>query len=82
MPTYEFRNTKTNDIIERFFSVAKRDELVASGEWEVYHSGSAATIGDPVRMGHKKPDRAFRDLLKHIKKGNSKAISKSTINDW
>lgn len=82
MPSYEFKNTKTGEVIEKFCSVSVRDEMVASGEWEMHHSGTAATIGDPVRMGMKKPDSGFRDLLKEIKKNNSRGFSKSTINDW
>jgi len=82
MPTYQFRNTKTNEIIEKFCSISIRDEMVNSGEWEIFHSGTAAVIGDPVRMGMKKPDAGFRDLLKDIKKRNNRGITKSTINDW
>lgn len=32
--------------------------------------------------GMGKPDQGFRDLLKHIKKGNQKGISRSTINTF
>jgi len=31
---------------------------------------------------NKKPDSGFRDLLKTIKKGNSKGLSKSTVNTF
>jgi hypothetical protein len=32
--------------------------------------------------GMKKPDQGFRDLLKNIKEGNSKGISRSTVNTF
>lgn len=78
MPSYEFKNTKTGEVIEKFCSVSTRDEMVASGEWEMYHSGSAATVGDPVRMGMKKPAAGFRDRLKEIQKKHPRG----KINTW
>lgn len=78
MPSYEFRNTKTGDVIEKFCSVSTRDQMVGSGEWEMYHSGSAAAVGDPVRMGMKKPDAGFRDRLKEIQKKHPRG----SINTW
>lgn len=78
MPTYEFKNTKTGEVVEKFCSVSARDEMVASGEWEIYHSGSTAVVGDPVRMGMKKPASGFRDRLKEIKK----AHPRGNVNTW
>jgi hypothetical protein len=40
----------------------------------------APSIGDPHRMGVTKTPDSFNSLLKHIKKGNSKGITQSTIN--
>lgn len=78
MPSYEFKNTKTGEVVEKFCSISQRDEMIASGEWEMYHSGSAAAIGDPVRMGMKKPDANFRDRLKEIQK----AHPRGKVNTW
>ena len=78
MPSYEFKNTKTGEVVEKFCSVSVRDEMIASGEWEMFHSGTTATIGDPVRMGMKKPDSNFRDRLKEIQK----AHPRGRVNTW
>ncbi len=42
----------------------------------------APAIGDSIRLGLRKPDAAFRDRLKEIKKQHSKGFSKSTVNTF
>jgi hypothetical protein len=37
------------------------------------------SFGDSMRMGIRKTDDNFNSLLKHIKKGNSKGFTESTI---
>lgn len=41
---------------------------------------SAPGIGDPVRLGLKKPDQGFRDVLKNMK--SNKAYTGNKINDF
>jgi hypothetical protein len=55
--------------------------LVDNPAWVIQLTGSIP-IGDPVRMGMKKPDEGFRDLLKHMKKhaiNNRKGNSLNTF---
>jgi hypothetical protein len=79
MPVYQFRNTETGAITEEILSISSMEKhLMDHPELEIYHS-TAPAIGDTVRMGLKKPDAAFRDLLGHIKKGQGRG---STINNF
>jgi hypothetical protein len=43
---------------------------------------SAPSLGDPILLGRKKPDSAFRDILKNIKKKHSKGFTRSTVNTF
>lgn len=80
MPIYNFKNVSSGEVIEKMCSIAMRDEMVASGEWIMHHQ-RAADIGDSIRMGLKKSDSTFRDMLKEMKKTHSKGFTKSSIND-
>jgi hypothetical protein len=67
MPTYDLRNKETGEVKEMILSIAKKEEMVASGDWEqvftsapdlVSHTGSI--IG--------KTSQDWRDKLKDISK--------------
>ena len=42
----------------------------------------AAAIGDSIRVGRKKPESSFRDILKNVKKEHSRGMTKSTVNTF
>ena len=77
MPTYSFRNNETQEIFDQFFtSSSKKDEfLVENPHLQQIHT-SGLPIGDPFRLGRRKPDDAFRDKLKDLKRSHLR----STIN--
>ena len=80
MPIYTFKNKETGETFEKMMKIAEFVEYrEAHPELETVITG-APSIGDPHRMGVVKPPDSFNSLLKHIKKGNSKGITKSTIN--
>jgi len=79
MPTYRFRNQKTNEEFDLFMSMSERETYLKDNPDLVQTFDIAPmTVGGVDR----KPDQGFRDLLKDMKKGNSKGISKSTINTF
>lgn len=82
MPSYTFKNTATEEVFELFLSIAAMEQFLAENENIQHHHTEAPSLGDPIRLGLKKPDAEFRDLMKHIKKGNSQGLSKSTINTF
>lgn len=66
MPLYEFRNKETNEVIEKFMSMSSREEyLKANPNMETVISGGANFI-DPVRLGIRKPDQGFKEVLQRI----------------
>jgi hypothetical protein len=66
MPSYEFKNKETGEIIEKQMKIAERDQFLQDNPlYEPYHS-SVAAVGDPVRLGVRKVDKGFREVLQKI----------------
>ena len=81
MPTYSFRNKETGEEFDEIMSIEKLDQYKADNPHLEQLLGTPP-IGDPVRLGMKKPDDTFRDILKQIKKNNDSKRVRSTINTW
>jgi hypothetical protein len=79
MPLYTFENKETGEVSELSMKIAERDQYVIDNPHMRQIITGAPAIGDPHRMGVVKTPDSFNSLLKHIKKGNSKGISDSTI---
>lgn len=78
MPTYEFKNTVTGEVVEYSMKISELDEFKNKNpHLERYISGSPG-LSDPARLGILKPASGFRDLLKNIKKKHRG----SNINDF
>ncbi len=76
MPTYNFRHKTTQEIIEKLLSLKERSEFLSNNpQYEQVHLSGPA-LGDPIRLGFKKVDDTFRDILKERKRKNHR----STIN--
>ena len=80
MPTYKFLNNDTGEEHEDFMSISALDEYLKTNPQITQLVNGAPALSSGRGMG--KPDQGFRDLLKHIKKGNSKGITRSTINTF
>ena len=78
-PTYGFHNIDTGEEYELFLTLSEREEYLKSNP-NVTQMVSAPALHSGRGMG--KPDQGFTDLLKHIKKGNNKGITRSTINSF
>lgn len=59
-------------------SIAERDELLKDPDVEQLIV-SALSIGDPIRLGIKKPDDGFRDVLREVKKAHPKGGGVNTF---
>jgi hypothetical protein len=82
MPTYCFRNKSTNKYHEEFMSISALELYLSNNlDLEVSITG-APSIGDPVRLGIRKPDSSFRDVLKEIKGKHDAKFTRSTINTF
>lgn len=83
MPNYTFRNNETDEVFDITMSISERDQYVQNNPHLTQLITGAPSIGDPHRLGRKKPDEGFRDVLRNIKShhpGSRK--TKSTINDF
>lgn len=78
MPTYTFENTQTGEVTEEFMSISAFEEYCAANPHLKTIITQAPPIGDPIRLGLKKPDAGFRDVLKNIKSHHKR----SKINTW
>lgn len=66
MPTYTFKNTDTGEEFERFMSIsAREDYLKENPNLETLIAGAPALI-DPVRLGIRKTDGGFKEVLQKI----------------
>lgn len=79
MPTYKFQNNDTGEEYEDFMSISSLDIYLQENNVTQLMNGAPLIHSG---RGMKKPDSAFRDILKHVKKGNSKGFSRSSINTF
>ena len=79
MPTYDLRNTATGEVEEHIVSISKKEEMVASGEYEVVHRSVAK---DNIITQHdgtlSRTSSDWRNLLGRIKKGSGRDNTIST----
>ena len=80
MPTYRFLNNETGEEYEDFMSISALDEFLKTNPQVTQLVNGAPMIHSGRGMA--KPDNGFRDLLKDMKKKNSKGIAGSTINNF
>lgn len=78
MPLYTFENKKTGEIFDARMGISEREVFLKENPDLQQIITEAPGIGDPVRLGLKKPDANFRDVLKKAKA----AHKHNTINDF
>lgn len=76
MPTYEFIDNNTQEVFTKRMSVSDMETYLAENDNIKINYSSAPALADSVRLGIRKPDQNFRDMLKHISK---RAGRRSTI---
>jgi hypothetical protein len=80
MPTYKFLNTSTGEEFEDFMSISALEQYLSDNPNITQLVNGAPLVHSGRGLG--KPEQGFRDLLKDIKKKNSRGISRSTINTF
>jgi hypothetical protein len=66
MPTYSFQNTTTGEVVDKILKIAEREVwLKDNPDWQQIHT-KAPAMGDPVRLGVKRIDNGFREVLQKI----------------
>jgi hypothetical protein len=78
MPTYTFRNTKTEQVFDLFMKMSEKDQYLAD------NPDMVSVIGAPLTVTSldMKPDNGFRDVLKEIRGHHDKRFTRSTINTF
>ena len=72
MPTYTFRNKDTEEVYDKIMSWNSREEYLKENlNLEVIIGAPA--MGDSVRLGIKKPDQGFNEVLSKIHAANYKS---------
>lgn len=72
MPKYTFRNNESNEVFDITMSISERDQYVQDNPHLTQLITGAPSIGDPHRLGLKKPDDGFRDVLRNVKHHHKK----------
>lgn len=67
MPTYNFRNNETGEVIQRICSNKAREELLATGEWTQVHLDTPKLVTHTGNIVNK-TSGDWKDVLKNIKK--------------
>lgn len=80
MPTYRFLNNDTGEEHEDFMSITALGLYLEENPNITQLVNGAPLVHSGRGLG--KPDQGFRDLLKNMKKGNSKGFKRSTINTF
>jgi hypothetical protein len=78
MPTYTFEDINTGERQEVFMKISELDDFRAQNPHLKSLILGAPAIGDAHRLGLKKPDDGFRDVLKNVKHHHKK----DNINTW
>jgi hypothetical protein len=66
MPTYSFRNKETGEVTEQFMSISAREEYLKENPHLESMITGAPMVCDPVRVGARKMDGGFREVLQKI----------------
>jgi len=70
MPMYDFENSKTEQRFTKLMSYADKLQFLEENPDIKSIIITAPSVGDSHRMGLKKPDNGFRDVLKEVQKAH------------
>ena len=70
MPIYTFRNKESGEVFEKLMSWDARQTFLENNPQLETLIGGAPALGDPVRLGIRKNDEGFREVLSKIHQNN------------
>lgn len=78
MPTYIFRNTNTDEQTTRIMKISDREQFLADNP-HIVPVLTAPTMIDPVRLGVRRHDNGFKEVLQKVhEKTVGSALNKTT----
>jgi len=69
MPIYQYKNEETGEVSDKFMSIADMEQFEIDNP-HMKKMIQPVAFGDSARLGIRKTDDNFNDLMKTIKKGN------------
>lgn len=66
MPTYSFRDRDTGLEFEKFMSISAREQFLKDNPHVESVINGAPMVADPVRVGVRKRDSGFKEVLQRI----------------
>lgn len=78
MPTYSFKDENTLEEFEKVMSNSERELFLEENPHIKQTFTKFPGVVDPARVGVKKPDDNFRDVLKNVKHHHKR----DNINTW
>lgn len=65
MPTYDFKDINTGEVFTKVMKIAEKEDYLKENP-HIESVMSAPTLIDPVRLGVRKPDAGFKEVLQKI----------------
>lgn len=72
MPTYTYRNINTGEVFDKMMKIADKEQFLLDNP-ELESIIGAPAMGDSVRLGIRRPDNGFREVLSKISDANYKS---------
>lgn len=72
MPVYSIRDTKTQEVFEVTLKFSELETYLLENTHLKQEFNKFPGIGDSIRMGVRKPDDGFRDVLRNVRHHHKK----------
>lgn len=80
MPNYSFRNIIDGTEYDLDMTMSEREQYLKDNKETVIQIiARAPSLGDSVKLGIRKPDQGFRDVLREIKKAHPRGGGVNTF---
>lgn len=75
MPKYTFLNKDTEEVEEYYFNISSYDQFLTDNPHleRYFEQGTGFAMGDSVRLGIRRNDDGFREVVSKIAKANYKS---------
>lgn len=76
MPTYSFKNLTTHEVFDKLMKYSDKQPFLQDNPNLTEVFTGAPALGDTIRMGMRKPDEGFREILAKVNE-NAKDVGGS-----
>lgn len=66
MPTYTFKDNESGEIFDKTMKMSEKDIFLEQNSNLEIYIGQAPSVGDAVRLGVRKIDNGFREVLQKV----------------